>query len=495
MESLPVIFSHSDHFQPTEVLADSSHQWLEFVSYLSRFSDADIPDTLHQLNALMQNDQDPVERAILQAGIGRCRVREGHLIDGAQTLGYAFDQVADTQPEAQAFIMIEMASFLGNVDQPDLALLFLEQAAARTQSDYLQHVIRYYQLVLRSRIRDLDVRSELLESALYFQKAEEYSTLAYHYKNLGNIHRKYSDFAAARIAYETAIELADQHQFPHIVAAVRHDLGMWRFHQGDFETAVTELEYVAESCESHYTRSFTLANMGFLFIQQRKWHRAAQYLQQALNIAHDHQVFHLLPGTAYYLGSCYHRQNQLDLARYFLEKGYHAAQELLQHGFRYSGDRKKAVEGYIQFLKETAGPTVSTSLDWSFTLDKTWKEIRSIFQSALFQYVNKRSRSNKDAIATLEIAAKSFYVIRDRTAPLKNQDPPAAVTQFIAQSKILKWQDINRAYEQEVLSFLFQEYERDRRQMADRLDISYTYVQQLTASLPKTMINQHQRNN
>jgi len=417
MINVPAIFVPESTHTPVMYPVHKSSQWIEFIAQLSRLSDRDIPDTQTTLEQILQSDGDPAHRALIYAGIGRCQIREGKFLDGPKTLGTALSLVSDQDPDAQAFILIEMAVFLANIDQYEHSRNLLEKITGITENKYLLNLSQYYLLVQDSRTGNLDIIDELRESLIYFQNIGETSTVAYHHKNIGNIYRKFKEYDQADHHYNLAINIAEKNNFPHIVDAVKHDIGMLEHHRGNTMEALAILDQAQSASTSFYTRSFTLANMGFLLLNLDKPNDAAAHFEQSLDIATEEGVFHLIPGLSYYLGETYNRLGDQQKAHSHYQNGYQTSLELLSHHFTFSGDRKKAVEGYVNFLAADKTAASENKPDLSFAIDKSLKEIRGIFQSALINQFLEELGTNTAVINELGIADKTFYLIRDRVKP------------------------------------------------------------------------------
>ncbi|MBC8479819.1 MAG: tetratricopeptide repeat protein [FCB group bacterium] len=480
MISLPAIFTPEPNRKPATVIVHDNSQWIEFISQLSRLSDRDIPDTQAHLQQLLDNEGDPSHRALVTAGIGRCQIREGKFLKGPKTLGAAFSMIPENDHDTTAFVLIEMAVFLANIDQYEHSKHLLEKTSGLTSNEYLKNLCHYYLLVQKSRTGQLEVVEELEASLTYFSDIKEYSTVAYHHKNIGNIYRKFKDYRLAQNHYDQAIQLAKKYKYPHITDAVLHDIGLLEFHQDHKSTAFKILEKVQSQSTSYYTRSFTLANIGFLHFSQKAWEPAIRSFEKSLDIAAHEGVFHLIPGISYYLGECYEHAQNLKMAQINYEKGYQTALELLSHHFSFSGDRKKAVEGYVNFLQKNPGQTSVSEPDLSFAIDKSLKDIRGIFQNALLNHLLDELGTNKAVIQELGIADKTFYLIRDRVKNWSDMKTPPAVGQFIQSSPAKSWQEYNKNFDQMVIPYLLQKYDRSKKTLSRKLDVSYTYALQLT---------------
>ena len=486
MSELPAAF-HAHQNPVTNLALDpwqESSRWTEFVAHMAHFSDADVPDTHTHLQLLLEQEAHPARRAILLAGVARCQLHQGDFIAGPQTLGYAYSLTGEGDGDARAFILMEMAAFMAITAQYELALMLLSQTHNLTHSTYLHHLRDYYWAVLKGRKGASQLIQKLTENARYFDSIGDAATLAYHYKNIGNAHRRQQEFIQAEDHYNRALSLASDNRYGHIAAAVLHDLGMLRYHQGRFPEAISFLEDALEQADSPYTVSFTLGNMGYLYKAKKQLDKAVLFLQRSLNIASENGVFFIIPTITCNLGDCHQQLGNHDLTRFFYKQGYETGKELLNHHFPYNGDRKRVMESYVNLLTvDQPNQTSTPSADLSFTLDKTLQQIRSIFQGSLLSILQNNFGSATRTAAELGIARRTFFTARERSAQYYSGTPNPFVQQFLERQVSTDWKTLNQEFDREMLSYLYQEYGRNKRVLSEKLAVSYPYLVNLTRRL------------
>ena len=490
MTAFPIIFKPADGFSPSlDIQFSKNTQWVEFVSHIVQFGESDVPETHGQLNQLLQFEGDPSRRAILLAGIGRYYIHEGYFLKGAQTLGYAHSLLPDNSTNENAFILLEMIAFLAINGQHDLSLLLLERVPNLTSMEYLLRLADYYGAVHKTRSGSLEDVQGLLDSVVYFENIQLHSTMAYHYKNIGNVYRKYSEFDLAKEYYDQAIQISKKYSYTHIEAAVQHDIGMLHFRLGNFQKGLQTLEGTLDIAENHYTRSFIHANMGFILMRKQRIEEATRHFQKSLNIAVNNGIHHMIAGCAYYLGECHKQTENIELASYFYRKGYEAATELLKQHFPYSGDRMLAVEGYNKFLVNHQNISTSQSPkdDFSFAIDKSLKEIRGLFQNVILESAVRETGSIKSAAKKMDMSERTFFSVKKRNAEYAIDQTPTSVKSFLIKNSDLKWKELNQKFESTILSFLYSKYGVNKKFLSKKLDISYARTLQLTTGFDRFM--------
>ncbi len=473
-------------------ISTQNTRWVEFMAHLSQFNKLTVPETHEQLEVLLKNEHDPAKLASVYTGLSRCYIGEGDFIRAADILGQAYAMLDEADRDTQAFVLLEMVAFLAIIDNHDKSLLVLKGIPNLTTSNYLLNLAKYYQLVHLARDNKKNVIYDLIRSSRYFEEIGSYATLSYHYKNIGNAYRVNRQFDEAMTYYQKGIEIVEEHGLGHIKAAIYHDIGMWKFHQGDFEGSIQTLLQTENIADSYFTRSFTLANIAYLYLHKTLVDLSIDYFKRALDIATHNGVVFLIPGVCYYLGSLSEKQNDFHTAEKYYSQAYHAANELVDHNFECRGDIKRALQAYVPFLlrhphQDTAGPLPNNKLGFEFAIDKNIKEIRGIFQSSLFKRVLQNSTSKSVGIKKLGLAQRTFYTVRDRIVDYKNLPVPAEVDAFIAKYHQLPWKEINQKFEAMVISYLYASYDHNKKKLAGKLGISYPGVLQLTARIKNSL--------
>ena len=495
MPDIPEIFQSQN--STLEIINTSEYlntsRWAEFTAHLTQFSDGDITEIKDQLSNLLSSEANPQIRSILLTGTARCQIHAGNFIEGAGTLGHAYSLTNSHDKESRAFVLMEMCSFMAITAQYDLAIMLLDKIPLLTESKYLLALANYYWLVIKTRRGDFELIDDLLESANYFEEINEIATLSYHYKNIGNIYRKLNDFESAEKYYSNALELSDQGNYQHIKSAVLHDMGMLSFHKGLPEQGIETLKQAFDIAENHYTKSFALGNIGFIYKSISKVDVAIDYLKQSLDVSVNSGVYSIIPTIAFHLGGCYEIDNNLNLAMYFYQKAYQSAVELMKQRFPFTGDRERAIKKYVSFISEHPKciPEQEDDLNLSFALDKTMQEIRGIFKYSALEVLLNEFGSVDQMISQMQISKRSFYSIRERTKINSPLAIPSYIKEFIKNNESLNWKELNRKFEDQMLTFLFKKYGGSKKVLSEKLDISYPHLVTMLASVGS---NQKQNN-
>ncbi len=496
MLKLPKIFEFTEtpEVQTSDILIDSDGHWIEFIAHLSRVEPATLPNTKEHLDLLLQENQPPRKRAVIYAGLARYQKAKGDILKATKLLGYAFSLLSDSKEddEARAFITIEMAVILSLTGNVDLSMILLEKVSLYTQTEYLLRNTDFRIMENRMKQNDLYVVEDIKRSLTYFQDISMHHLVAYHYKALGNAYRRLKDFDMAMSYYRKGLEYATNHGSFHIVAAIMHDVGLLEFHNGNTTESLNNLTEVISLSDNHYIKSVALANIGYVHFYTDETTQAIGYFQKSLDIATENGVFHRLPGLCYYLGKSYEKTLNYEMAEFFYKKGYQSSMELIQYHFPSSGDILLAIQGYFEFIeshKEYRFNGKSSKRNpYSYTIGKSLKEIRMVFQSALINETIYRTGSKRRAAIELGIAERSLFSIIDRVSEIGAEDIPDEVTRFIRKNKTLSWKTMNQRYDQEVLTSLYKEYGQNKRVLAEKLEVSYPSILNLTANIGKKII-------
>lgn len=486
---IPIIFKSDDEFNSKSIKdVKRNNNWVEFIAHITQFGQSGIEETNENLQLLIEHEHDPLKRAVLLTGIGRCKIREGHFLEGAKIFGNAWNLTNVKNSEERAFILLEMASFLVTIGTHDMAMLLLDRMESLTSSDYLKKISHYYRLVNELRNGNLNVEADLIESKAYFEKINSTSTVAYHLKNLGNLYRRQGDFQKTELCYQEAMEISEKYHHPQIKSAIYHDLGMMNFHQKNWDEGFAYLEKSYNSANSFYTKSFAQASIGFIHFKLKNYHKASEHFNQSLDIAIQEGVFYMIHGNCYYLGSCYKNENRKKLAQYFFKKGYDSAKTLMDSGFPVQGDLQKAITGYIDFLEDSSIIAQHENVDLSFTLEKSLKEIRAIFQGGIIEEMIKSKRKVREAAKAFNMPERTLFNIRKKTANYIVNGIPDYCADVLNKNEGKSWNEINSIFEQEMLAFLYKSYGNRKKILSEKLDVSYAHTLKLTDGLDQQLM-------
>ncbi len=471
---LPPIFMLAEPITSisTEVVHSAGERWVEFIAHLSQFNQQTVPEAESDLKDILAYS--PAEQqAAIYAGIGRCYLHEGKLLESARMLNEAYSLINDNDMNTTAFVLLEMTSLLSTVRSHDTALSMVKTAQQITSSTYLRRIGKYYEWVIRARMGNTDALPRLERSGEYFLDNNLLTTYAYHLKNIGNIHSKNGNFSQAHRRYDEALSITHDENLPMVEEAIMHDLGMLHFRQGNTEQAIQILTGVYESAISHYTRSYTGGNIGFIHNRTGQTDQVEKWFSRALEISENHGVFHLIPGICYHLGTARRRLSGDQDALPVFEKGYLATMELTRRHFPLMGERLMVIEAYTDTLRNVTRPA-DHEKEFEFAVNRTMKEIRATFHDTVLREFLKNAGSVKGAVTQLKIGDSTFSKIRNRASAHKICPAPKALAGFVQQHLDKDWAGLNQIFERELFDFLLSEYGNNKREMARKLDVNYT---------------------
>ena len=486
MHTLPLIFQSDSTTIPTRdfQIQQNNAVWTEFVNHPSQFGEYSIPETKDQLALLLDHNDSLENKAMLLTGIARCQIHQGDFIAGAKNLGNAYSLVEGLESNAIAFVYSEMGSFLGITAQYDLGLLILDKAVHICNNEYLMATVNYYRSVIFLRKGDYEQIDELVKSARYFSSINEFSTVAYHYKNIANGYRKLKQFTTAYDFYQKALAIAEKFDYDHIKSAVLHDLALLKFHENNTGEAMSTLYKALAFATSDYAKTCIHSTRAVIYKAGSNLEEGARYFQKALSIASEKGVYSMIPSIAYNLSLCKNLLGDLDASRYMLKVSYDASVELLDQHFPFTGDRKRAVLAYVDDLKTRSTESeVPINHELSFSLDKSLKDIRGLFQSTALKMLKEYSGKTRQVSEDLQISPRSIFTIQNRTSSYATGDPPEYIAEFVKKNKGLNWHELNKKFEENVFSYLYDQYGQQKKMMSEKLEISYPHFVKMTQDI------------
>ena len=498
MTELPSIFT-SEKISITQSSVErftQTNKWVEFVAHLSQFSEMSILSARKMIKLLKDSEPLNSRKATLLAGIARCQIHEGDLITGARTLGYASTLTINNDLDTQAMITMEMSSFLAITGQYDLALILIDRIPNQTNSEYLLNLANYYKIVIRTRRGEYSLVNDLIQSAEYFEDINENATLAYHYKNIGNIYRKQNKYENADEYYLNALDIVRTHGYKHIESAVTHDQGMLAYHLGEFDNAIKVLDKAYHLGDSYYTKSFILLNTGYLHFENKNWQSASSYLEDSMKIVIQNDLYFLLPSLTYLLGKSHENLANPDLSIYYYRKGYESAMQLLTHHFPCNGFRKKVIDIYVETLSNNQNDhSKPENRDLSFAIDKSLQQIRAIFQGSVFETAGIQHSKVEDIISDLGIPRRTYFDTKKRINGLYPGIPQQHCVDFYTANTNLNWAELNQKFDIEIYSYLFEKYNYNKTLLSKKLAVSYTHIIKMTEGLSKPVLQTKLRRN
>ena len=475
LHQIPEIFHGYNSLATTslEIIDESKDTWTDFICHLSKFNDLSAVATQNQIKNIIL-DKKFKDEPIIQAGLAKCYIAEGRFIDAIKILGYTFSLFNKVNPDIQAYILLEMINLLSVIGSRDHAIHLLKAGKLVSQSKYISRLYNYYELVNKIRKGDYKSINSLISSAKYFEKNNQFTTLAFHYKNIGNAFGMIRDIDNEISYYNKALSVCDENNYGYIRSAVNHDLAMSLFKSGNKEKALKKLNKTANSAKSFYTQAYTLGNIGFIYFKEKKYQSCFKYFEKSLDIAKKNGVFHLLPSMCYYLGKSKQAESDISAASVYFKKGYEASMEMTKLKFPIKGERLMVIDEYVKIINLEVLESKGNS--FNFAIDKTLEEIRGVFKNTLLKFLFDQENSVAEVVKKLKMSASSYSKIKNRYKKYNNEDLlyNPEVINFIKKYSDLDWKHLNIHFETEMLRYLYKHYKYNKKVLSKKLNINYS---------------------
>lgn len=450
--------------------------WTEFIAHLSQFNNLSVDKTHLHIKKIILNDRYKDDPAI-QAGLAKCYIAEGKFVDAIKTLGYALSLLDKSNPDTQAFVLLEMVNLLTVIGSREHSIHLLKTGKMIVKSKYISSLYDYYELVNKIRNGNYNLINRLIKSGEYFKKNNQFATLAFHYKNIGNAFGKIKDFDSEKNYYSKALLICEKHNYREIKSAIDHDIAMSFFRAGDKKQAIRKLKITSENAKSFFTKAYTLGNIGFINFRIKKYKSSFKYFKKSIDIASENGVFHLIPSMCYYLGKSQQKLSDHSSALLYFKKGYHASMELAKLKFPIKGERLFVIDEYVKNLENVNSNTLGSKKEpYDFAIEKTLDEIRGVFKNTVLRFFFDQSNSIDEVVKTLKMSPSSYFKIKNKYKKYDDEDIlyPQYIVDFIQNHSELKWKDLNTQFEKEMLMYLLKHYKYNKKVLSEKLNVNYS---------------------
>lgn len=463
------------------ILADG--HWLDAVALASLAVGKPLPEAKREFEALLKQEGEGADRAVLLTALARCHNSQMRLLEGARLLREAWTLLGETADDRRVFLLLEMGRFLLLTGNLDAARLLLADLPARAERETLQRLAIYYQAALRCSAGDPDAAAVLEESLEWFRAGGHWSTVAAHRRMLSALSRAAGDAAGARAQLDAGLAECREPALAFCRALFHNDRAVLLKDAGDLAGALAELDQAQALAEFPYSRIDALDLKGRFLLEAGRPEEAAELLTEALAIAREAGTLIILPSLAYHIGLCHERREQATLARHFFEMGYAGAMELLEHGFPATETRLKAVAAHVHALSRSVlAPGTAAALpsgvdpDFSFVGEASLREIRTLFQTALLDQAVRRWGTMEEGARRLGLAPRTAGNVRRRYRELGRPDLPAQLDAYVRALQDLDWKDSTQSFDDTLLLWLAERYHGRLKALSERLDLSYAHL-------------------
>jgi hypothetical protein len=481
----PYIFTNTEDISLIAVKEklQSSNHWIQFISQITRLDIIDISDTKAGIDLLLHNATNDYEKSVLYIGLSRYFKAEGDLLKTANSLSIAINYYnkIDRDVNLESFIYVEMSILMGLTRNRRGAQDLLSKIDKQNSSEKIVRYAEFRELENRIWLDNNVSISELEISKKYFEKQNDYAMIAYHYKNMALVCRKQSDFKSAMNHLISGLQLAIEHNLSHVEEILDHDVAMLHFRTGHETEAISQLSSLFMKTQNKYIQCITSANTGFIALKTNNNDIAVEHFQKSLNIAVEFGIYHMTPGLCNYLSKIYEDKDQIELAAYFSNKGFHSAINLVENHFPCVDDTLIAIKGYQKFI-ETHKNSISiqkpkANYKWEELYNQSLVDIKVTFQKTLIEKVLANpGMTKKNASKELGISERNLFVILNKPNTIKIKDNNSEISAFIQENKENDWKILNNMFEQNVLNTLYTHYGENKKILASKLNVSYSSI-------------------
>lgn len=480
MFRLPLIFQFQE--KPEEIpnfsaLVTNSY-WKEHNSHLVQFRSVKLPHDEADFIQILMDTKWSHSHAALFAGIAQYKMGSGMFAEAAKFHGYAFARAPKKNKKLRAFLILEMANLLISINDYDGAISLINSVKLIDDTEYLNRLASFTELMAQILNGEKDLTESVKESLKYFQKIKQYAGIATHYGLLGKSHLMAKQYDQAKDSFKSGINQARIAGYSHIEESISLELAELSLGEGKIDQCIQGLKNVNPLGKNYYNRVLQQAKLGTNLRQSGQSEQAVSHLQQGLNIATQYGVHYLIPIFTNQLGKSYEDQGKIELAHYFFDRGYQTAIELIRQYFTCSDHLLQAIESFTRFLKENALQEQNEIKedDFSFAIDKSLIEIRSIFQRALLTILYTRYGTFKNMAEKLNISERTISLVKHRIKSYTFDEVPDSITHFIHENNGVSWKELNQKFEAKVLNYLYPKYDRNKRIMSEKMKISYPHM-------------------
>jgi len=189
------------------------------------------------------------------------------------------------------------------------------------------------------------------------------------------------------------------------------------------------------------------------------------------------------------LGSIYEKNlSQFEQAKKQYSLGYKAATDQVSWGLSFRGERKLAIDTYVDFLqRQMPGDLnlLTDGEDFNFMLGKTWKEINDLYyQQAIYYHFAKNANPEK-VCSQLGIKPSTYYSLRARLKKnglsLKQSEESgfnfiSGLWSWLDKNAELTWKEMEISFEKDALEFLYKHHGHRKTVLGKVLGLSYTTI-------------------
>ena len=467
--------------QPEQLVSDLIvDQYLEKTEEIIQLNLIASGEPIKDLSQILKIDDFNLQ-GISWASIGGIYTFNGNYKKAFTSFTMALD--LNVNDNVKSYIYAELSNLLRKLGYTKESIAILKATKALCSNEKLNWRINNL-LGLCYKFSDPTLSLELVsKSADYYLKNNEYFRYANALRHIGGVHTDREDFSIANKFYNKAIQIANKHSLIQIENEIINDMGWLEIQRKQYVKARSIFTDLVKQELPPFQLSLALQNLGYLEFDCHNYRNAINYHSQSLQLNLKYDMRDMAFEDYYKLGNAYEKLKEEGLAYHFYSQGYELLQTEIDLGLPILGYRKIVVNSYIEFLSNNQKLPYVNSQDEAlkFVIDKSMKEIRNIFHTALLTMQIRRHKNAPVLCKALDIDTRTYFLYQKKLNLKRghfNDDIFSSqyFRQYIESLQPYTWREANNRFEDNLFKFLMEKYQHNKKKIAEVLKVSYPQV-------------------
>lgn len=394
--------------------------------------------------------------------------------------------------EVYAYILTEYANLQRQLMRVDEALAVLDKALQLSTNEKLKWRIVTLQGYCH-RYTNKELSLDFLHKACkYYLEQRELANYAIIRRQIAFFYVQNNETDKASLIFRDVQKLAYNYSFKSILWGVQSDLGWISILKKEFDKAKQIFLNLLKEDLILYSRCMVLQNIAYLEFEQGKYQESIEYQKKSFDLTKKYDIFEMLFEDYYKLGLAYEKNGKYQLAERYYREGYKQLQkEKNDLGIiLLTGYRGELLDNYIRFIsnKPSIKYVSRHPNTFSFTNDKTYREILEIFQEYLLTLHRNRTNTIREVCENLNISMRLYFIYQDRFSISKDKSAFKHIdnehfNNYIHSLAQLEWKTAIKQFDSDLYCYLLKKYQYNKSKIADILDVTLLTVIKKTANL------------
>ncbi len=471
-----------------------TNEFLEFISQVGYFSVEKLKDAFLSFDENCIHDVNT--KAIVNVARAKMCYLEGNYLAAIKIFNQVFDLIpqfeTDEENEIYSFINYEYALYLFSLYDYDTSKKYFKKAKIQAQSQSLKSLIEY----------QLETINIKMEKGLNLAKIKNLSCLfksnnilvmhALSLHRIGIFYREAQKYKKAEWYFLQTLKIAKKNNYKRLITNAHIALGFLALAQNKYKCSQIIFEFALKHVESKYQKTLIYENLALIEYNLGRYSKSIDQIKRAYDTSIKYNVLSRIIEESLFLGDVYDENiKDTQSAVYYYKKAYEFSITQLKFGMSYTGVRVRGVEVFVRYLMKLGKHEFLTpEIFYSFALGKSWKEITDIFHYNIIMFHRKQNKNINEILSDLNLNRNTFYSVQNRLKQHGYFFPDSrsrildfasdriipGIQDYLKQKNITDWQLVNKAFQADILKFLYERYGYKKNNLAENLKLSYPAV-------------------